>query len=32
LGVILTGTGVAAAVASTIHNTFAGDYAGGTPA
>ncbi|ALV32511.1 phospholipase D-like domain-containing protein [Streptomyces sp. CdTB01] len=32
LGIILTGTGVAQPVATTVENTFAGDYAGGTPA
>ncbi|MCL6672911.1 phospholipase D-like domain-containing protein [Streptomyces panaciradicis] len=32
LGIILTGTGVAQSVATTVENTFAGDYAGGTPA
>lgn len=32
LGIILTGTGVAQSVATTIENTFAGDYAGGTAA
>jgi phosphatidylserine/phosphatidylglycerophosphate/cardiolipin synthase-like enzyme len=32
LGLILTGTGVAQSVASTIESTFAADYAGGTPA
>lgn len=32
LGLILTGTGVAESVATTIETTFNGDYAGGTPA
>lgn len=32
LGIILTGTGVAQPVASTIETTFSSDYAGGTPA
>ncbi|MER6129604.1 phospholipase D-like domain-containing protein [Streptomyces sp. NPDC001795] len=32
LGLILTGTGVAEAVATTIETTFNSDYAGGTPA
>ena len=32
LGLILTGTGVAQAVAATIETTFNSDYAGGTPA
>ncbi|WP_225847037.1 phospholipase D-like domain-containing protein [Streptomyces sp. HPF1205] len=32
LGLILTGTGVAESVATTIETTFDGDYAGGTPA
>ncbi|TCR17671.1 hypothetical protein [Streptomyces sp. BK205] len=32
LGIILTGTGVAQSVASTIETTFAGDYSGGTAA
>ena len=32
LGIILTGTGVAQPVASTIESTFANDYAGGTAA
>ncbi|MEU5540438.1 phospholipase D-like domain-containing protein [Streptomyces sp. NPDC020362] len=32
LGLILTGTGVAQPVATTIETTFAGDYAGGTAA
>ncbi|MGW3094754.1 phospholipase D-like domain-containing protein [Streptomyces sp. NPDC001102] len=32
LGIILTGTGVAQSVATTVENTFAGDFAGGTPA
>lgn len=32
LGIILTGTGVAQSVATTIETTFAGDYAGGTAA
>lgn len=32
LGIILTGTGVAQSVATTIETTFAGDYTGGTAA
>jgi len=32
LGIILTGTGVAQSVATTVETTFAGDYAGGTAA
>ena len=32
LGLILTGTGVAEPVATTIETTFNGDYSGGTPA
>ena len=32
LGIILTGTGVAQSVATTVENTFDGDYAGGTAA
>ena len=32
LGLILTGTGVAQSVATTIETTFASDYAGGTTA
>lgn len=32
LGLILTGTGVAESVASTVETTFNGDYTGGTPA
>ncbi|MCD0483554.1 phospholipase D-like domain-containing protein [Streptacidiphilus sp. ASG 303] len=32
LGLVLTGTGVAEAVASTVETTFNSDYAGGTPA
>ncbi|MFD5798526.1 phospholipase D-like domain-containing protein [Streptomyces diastatochromogenes] len=32
LGIILTGTGVAQPVASTVETTFNSDYAGGTPA
>lgn len=32
LGIILTGTGVAESVATTVETTFNGDYAGGTPA
>ena len=32
LGIILTGTGVAQAVAATIETTFNSDFAGGTPA
>ncbi|MFF3460821.1 phospholipase D-like domain-containing protein [Streptomyces sp. NPDC002619] len=32
LGLILTGTGVAQSVTSTIETTFSSDYAGGTPA
>ncbi|MFF7050243.1 phosphatidylserine/phosphatidylglycerophosphate/cardiolipin synthase family protein [Streptomyces griseorubiginosus] len=32
LGIVLTGTGVAQSVATTIDTTFAGDYSGGTAA
>ncbi|WP_030616573.1 phospholipase D-like domain-containing protein [Streptomyces fulvoviolaceus] len=32
LGIVLTGTGVAQSVATTIETTFAGDYTGGTAA
>ncbi|MCX4614507.1 MULTISPECIES: hypothetical protein [Streptomyces] len=32
LGIILTGTGVAQAVATTIETTFDSDYSGGTTA
>jgi phosphatidylserine/phosphatidylglycerophosphate/cardiolipin synthase-like enzyme len=32
LGIILTGTGVAQSVATTIETTFKSDYAGGTAA
>jgi phosphatidylserine/phosphatidylglycerophosphate/cardiolipin synthase-like enzyme len=32
LGIILTGTGVAESVATTVETTFNSDYAGGTPA
>jgi phosphatidylserine/phosphatidylglycerophosphate/cardiolipin synthase-like enzyme len=32
LGIILTGTGVAESVATTVETTFNGDFAGGTPA
>jgi phosphatidylserine/phosphatidylglycerophosphate/cardiolipin synthase-like enzyme len=32
LGLILTGTGVAESVATTVETTFNGDFAGGTPA
>ncbi|MFE7170514.1 phospholipase D-like domain-containing protein [Streptomyces sp. NPDC057616] len=32
LGIVLTGTGVAQSVATTVETTFAGDYAGGTAA